>query len=102
MSPTNSTIKPGAIITGAASGVGLALTKHLLDQGWSVVMMDVNPEGEQIAETLGEDVLWLSVDIAIWTDVVKAFAEGKLLDPTIPIRSSLLTSKLQHLDCKQT
>ena len=30
-----------AVVTGAASGIGLALTKRLLDEGMSVVMADV-------------------------------------------------------------
>ncbi|MEN9594601.1 MAG: hypothetical protein RLY23_1084, partial [Actinomycetota bacterium] len=33
-----------AVITGAASGIGLALTKRLLEEGMSVVMADVEAE----------------------------------------------------------
>lgn len=33
----------GAVITGAASGMGLALTKDLLAKGWRVVMADEIP-----------------------------------------------------------
>ncbi|MSV68214.1 MAG: SDR family NAD(P)-dependent oxidoreductase, partial [Actinobacteria bacterium] len=36
-----------AVITGAASGIGLALTKRLLEEGMSVVMADV--EGATLA-----------------------------------------------------
>jgi hypothetical protein len=40
----------GAAITGAASEVGLALTKHL-GKGWRVVMTNINENGEIIAKS---------------------------------------------------
>lgn len=44
-----------AVITGAASGIGLASTKALLAEGATVVMVDWNREGlEQLAASLGE------------------------------------------------
>ncbi|MCR6636619.1 SDR family oxidoreductase [Devosia sp.] len=44
-----------AVITGAASGIGLASTKALLAEGATVVMVDWNREGlEQLAGSLGE------------------------------------------------
>ncbi|CAN7352523.1 SDR family oxidoreductase [Devosia sp. LjRoot3] len=44
-----------AVITGAASGIGLASTKALLGEGATVVMVDWNREGlEQLAGSLGE------------------------------------------------
>ena len=33
-----------AVVTGAASGIGLALTERLLDEGMSVVMADVEAD----------------------------------------------------------
>ncbi|PVH85766.1 NAD(P)-binding protein [Cadophora sp. DSE1049] len=62
----------GAIITGAASGVGLALTKHLLDKGWKVVMIDINPDGKQPCEELGDMATWIHCDIGSWDDLVRA------------------------------
>lgn len=44
-----------AVITGAASGIGLASTKALLGEGATVVMVDWNREGlEQLAKNLGD------------------------------------------------
>ena len=48
--------KPVAVITGAASGIGLALTKSCLQQGMHVVMAD------NAAVTLSERVAELNVD----------------------------------------
>lgn len=55
--PKMATLK-GAIITGAASGVGLALTKHLLSKGWHVVMSDINEAGDGIAKELGGKIFF--------------------------------------------
>ncbi|MBO9589109.1 SDR family oxidoreductase [Devosia sp.] len=44
-----------AVITGAASGIGLASTKALIAEGATVLMVDWNREGlEQLAASLGE------------------------------------------------
>ncbi len=44
-----------AVITGAASGIGLATTRALLDHGVTVVMVDWNENGlAELARTLGE------------------------------------------------
>ncbi|KAF8854111.1 hypothetical protein BDZ45DRAFT_759728 [Acephala macrosclerotiorum] len=62
MSHHASTAKPGAIVIGAASGLGLVLTKRLLSKGWVVVMADIDPAGEGIAKEMGENVLWVKND----------------------------------------
>ncbi|MCJ1321773.1 hypothetical protein MMC15_007118 [Xylographa vitiligo] len=43
---------PVAIITGAASGIGLALTTHLLAKGYKIFMADINPAGALTAASL--------------------------------------------------
>lgn len=40
-----------AFVTGAASGIGLALTKALLERGTKVMMADMNAEGLKAAQT---------------------------------------------------
>lgn len=77
MSQPTSITKSGAIVTGAASGLGLALTKHLLSNGWLVVMADIDPAGEGVAKELGEDVLWVNTDIASWESQIEMFQKGR-------------------------
>ncbi|MCJ1330382.1 hypothetical protein MMC10_007065 [Thelotrema lepadinum] len=47
-----SSTPPVAIITGAASGIGLALIKHLYSQGWKVYMADISPTGSSVAASI--------------------------------------------------
>lgn len=67
--------KPGAIITGAASGVGLALTKHL-SKGWRVVMTDIRSSGSAVAAELGPDVVFVKSDVGNWESQVVLFETG--------------------------
>lgn len=57
-----------AVVTGAASGIGLALTERLLDEGMSVVMADVEGEtlhaaADRLADR-GARVRGVAVDVA--------------------------------------
>lgn len=59
---------PVAIVTGAASGIGLSLTKHLLSSGWRVAMADVNLDGgTALAATLGPNVIFVQTDVSEWS-----------------------------------
>src|SRR5271163_4480911 len=66
--------KPVAIITGGASGIGLALTKHLLTKGYRVVMADVNTKaGTQLSAELGPDTLFHRTDVSSYAEQVELF-----------------------------
>jgi len=66
--------KPVAIVTGAASGIGLASTKHLLSRGYRVAMADFNaPEGTKQSAELGEDTLFIHTDVASYADQAALF-----------------------------
>ncbi|HKI74636.1 MAG TPA: SDR family oxidoreductase [Pseudomonadales bacterium] len=64
----------GAIVTGAASGIGLASVKKLADEGCVIVMVDVNPDGAKVAETVaGTHFIACDVaDPAAVSDMVRA------------------------------
>lgn len=62
---------PTAIVTGACSGIGLALTKHLLALGWFVFMADVNPPPEQLDNTT-----FIRADISSWTEQAALFKQA--------------------------
>lgn len=68
--------KPVAIVTGAASGMGLELTKHLISKGWKVGMADMNAtEGERISKELGEDAFFKQTDVSVYKQQATLFAE---------------------------
>jgi NAD(P)-dependent dehydrogenase (short-subunit alcohol dehydrogenase family) len=61
-----------AVVTGAASGIGLALAQRFAQAGMNVVMSDVDPErlveaAERVARS-GE-VLAVPADVSMWDDV---------------------------------
>ncbi len=64
-----------ALVTGAASGLGLATTRRLLDEGWSVVGIDLNEEaGQAVFGTLGERATFVRADVTSPEDVEAAVA----------------------------
>lgn len=64
-----------ALITGGASGIGLATARRFLDEGASVSIVDFNEEaGRKAAEEL--DVRFVRADVSDPVDVAKAFAEA--------------------------
>lgn len=61
-------------MTGAASGIGLAVSQNLISKGWRVVLADVNEDrGVAAAEELGQDAIFLQVDVSDWNDNVRLF-----------------------------
>lgn len=59
--------KKRAFITGAASGLGLAICERLARGGWKLLIADINEErlaqAEQILKTLGAETLSMVIDV---------------------------------------
>lgn len=64
-----------AIVMGGASVVGMAITEHLLADGWSIAILDTDQEAVRVAEEAmaGEDVLLLQADISDEDEMERAF-----------------------------
>lgn len=66
--------KPVAVVTGAGSGIGLAVATHLLTRGYRVVIAELNPtSGALAAETLGPDATFIQVDVASYASQARLF-----------------------------
>lgn len=64
-----------AVITGGASGMGLATAARFVAEGASVVIADLNVSaGERVAAELGESVRFTRCDVSIEADVAAAVA----------------------------
>ncbi|MGV9868982.1 3-hydroxyacyl-CoA dehydrogenase [Rhodococcus koreensis] len=71
-----------ALVTGGASGLGLATTKALLADGASVVIIDLpSSDGETVAKELGDRVRFAAGDVTSEADVSAALDVAESLGP---------------------
>ena len=69
-----------AVVTGGALGIGAEISATLARAGATVILTDVNPEGEQTASDLaksGVKVEWRACNIAVTDDLI-AVADGAM------------------------
>ncbi|MGI9220104.1 MAG: SDR family oxidoreductase [Woeseiaceae bacterium] len=66
-----------AVISGGASGLGLATAQRVIDAGGQVALLDINDEqGNASAASLGERAMYLNTDVANEASVQKSIAAG--------------------------
>jgi NAD(P)-dependent dehydrogenase (short-subunit alcohol dehydrogenase family) len=69
-----------ALVTGGASGLGLATTRRLVDAGGRVVVLDLPTSGGgQVADALGESVRFSPGDVTSADDVAQALDSAAAL-----------------------
>lgn len=64
--------RPAALVTGAANGIGRAIAKRLLDDGWAITVFDLPKSGLARAFAREENALTLEGDVADAAAVEKA------------------------------
>src|SRR5690349_12685342 len=65
------------LVTGAASGLGAATARMVVEKGGSVVLADLNPAGEAVAAELGERATFAMTDVTLETDGQRAVAAAQ-------------------------
>jgi len=68
-----------AVVTGGASGLGLATVKRLLDAGGSVVVIDL--KGEEVVAELGERAKFVAANVTEEDAVAKALDVAESMGP---------------------
>ena len=76
----NAASKTTLLSTGGASGIGLGITRSFAEQGAHVSVLDVNPEGASIIQTLSSELPEASLsfkkaDISKWDELAAAFEQ---------------------------
>ena len=78
MNPDGST----ALVTGGASGLGLASARRLIREGANVVIMDLPPShGKDVSEELGGKTIFAPGDVTSPDDVAAAVATAEEIGP---------------------
>lgn len=71
-----------AVVTGGASGLGLACAKHLLERGAQVVIADLaSSPGAAVTAELGPAASFVAADVTSETDMQAAFAAARQRGP---------------------
>ncbi|MGK7377063.1 SDR family NAD(P)-dependent oxidoreductase [Planococcus sp. 1R117A] len=101
-----------AVVTGAASGIGLAAAKALLDKGAKVVVADINVEGGEAAakqfKGTGAEVVFIEFDASqedsvanLVAETVKQFGRIDIMVNNAGVRALSETHELSYEDYRK-
>lgn len=90
-------MKPSAIVTGGASGIGLATAERLLDDGWPVAIIDTDAVALAAAEDLlnGENAVFISADVSDEDLIADAFDQA--VDALGPVGGLVNSAGVAHV-----
>lgn len=74
-----------AIVTGAASGIGLGIARLFIKEGANVVFSDINKSGKAAADSAGKNALFIESDISNAVSVKNLVAKAVKAFDTIDI-----------------
>lgn len=71
-----------SVVTGGASGLGLATARRLVNQGWKVVIADLpSSRGAEVATELGANVKFVPADVTSSGAMAEVFSVASALAP---------------------
>lgn len=79
--PVNGHAQKTVIVTGGASGIGLAMVEHFASQGHNIAVLDVNLDvGKQVVSSVAEKnprakVQFKKCDVSSWKNQAEAFKD---------------------------
>lgn len=92
-----------AIVTGGTQGIGLACAQKLLQEGASVMLVDIKPEGAAVALAMGSKARFFAADVSLKVDVdamiaatLQAFGRIDIL-----VNNAGVTHKADFLDLSE-
>jgi len=70
-------MKHSAVVTGGASGIGIAIARRLLDDGWPVAVIDADEQALMVAEDLfaDENAIFVQADVTDEDELEAGFDE---------------------------
>jgi NAD(P)-dependent dehydrogenase (short-subunit alcohol dehydrogenase family) len=67
---------PVCIVTGGASGMGLAVLQHLVSLQWKVTVVDYNEAlGREVTGPMGDQVMFIKANVADYEELCTVYSQ---------------------------